>query len=103
MPRPAFDPPPLALLRWTRRARSPGVPALPGPIGAEAYAAREDWLTARRSWEHGHGQAVGEWYAVASAEARAERGFDGFADMLAYLPDPDVDPAEGWNPLRDEW
>ena len=33
----------------------------------------------------------------------AERGFDGWAEMLAYRPDPDEEPDAGWDPLRDEW
>lgn len=94
MPRPAFDPPPPELLRWFCHGRR----ADPGwRPGAAVYASRAEWVAARRSWEREHGQAVGDWYAEASRLAREERGFDGWAELLAYRPDPDdeADP-DAW-------
>lgn len=99
-PGPVFDPPPLELRRWTWCGTDPRPP---GRLGAEAYRSRAAWLRARRRWESRRGQALGEWFAEARAEARAERGFDGWLEMRAYRPDPDKDPDEGWDPLRDEW
>lgn len=61
-------------------------------VGSEAYATREQWVQARRKWEARRGQSLREWYYAASAEARAERGFDGWAAMIANRADPDEDP-----------
>jgi hypothetical protein len=43
-----------------------------------------------------HGQPVGDWYAEASRLARDERGFDWWAEMLAYRPDPDEPDDMTW-------
>jgi hypothetical protein len=101
VPRPEFDPPPLQLRRWHWSGERPR-PAGEA-VGAEVYRSRQEWVAARQRWEHQRGQLVGEWYAAAVREAKAERGFDGWAEMLAYRPEPDEDPDAGWDPLRDEW
>lgn len=87
VPRPVFDPPPLPLRRWCWSGPRPQPPG--ESTGAGVYGSRADWLAARRVWEHEHGQTVGSWYAEASRLAREERGFGGWAEMLAYRPDPD--------------
>lgn len=85
VPGPVFDPPPPELLRWTRRPSTPP----DGRAGAEAYASREKWVTARRAWARKHGQTIAEWWAATEREARAELWLIG---MLRYKPDPDEGP-----------
>ena len=94
VPGPVFDSPPLELRRWEWSGKAPRPAG--ERLGAEVYATREEWIAARRRWEARRGQTVAEWRAEATRQARAERGFDGWVEMLAYRPDPDYpeDPDE---------
>ena len=95
MPRPAFDPPPPELRQFGR--------LLPGlGLGVDVFASRGEWIRARRAWEITRGQAMSDWLAAAVAEARAERGFDGWAAMGEFRIEADADDgADRWG--RDEW
>jgi hypothetical protein len=92
-PGPVFDPPPLRLRRWTWS----GTAAQPAgeATGAQVYGSRPEWVAARRVWEAARGQSIAGWYADVSARARAERGFDGWAEMREFRPDPDQEDDPG--------